>query len=78
MSLNNATLNTTTDAPDVQIENCGSVRMVTPMTCAAREWVNENVGLESWQWLGGSFACEPRYVQDLIDGMEEAGLGVEC
>ena len=59
---------------DILIEHCGSVVMVTPLTPEATEWVDENVGLESWQWLGGSFSCEPRYVDRLIEGMEDDGL----
>lgn len=63
--------------PDVVVENHGSVCMVTPMSPAAHEWVDENVQLDSWQWLGASFACEPRYVSSLIDGMVDDGLTVE-
>ena len=63
--------------PDVFVENHGSVCMVTPMSPAACAWVDENVSLESWQWLGASFACEPRYVTTLIDGMQEDGLTIE-
>jgi hypothetical protein len=62
---------------DVIVENHGSVCMLTPMSPAAREWVDENVPLESWQWLGASFACEPRYLTTLIDGMQEDGLTIE-
>lgn len=46
-----------------------------PLTDAAREWVDENVELESWQWHGDAFACEPRAVSPLLEGMAE-GLGV--
>lgn len=63
--------------PDVIVENHGSVCMVTPMSPAARTWVDENVQLEGWQWLGASFACEPRYVPSLTDGMQEDGLTIE-
>jgi hypothetical protein len=52
--------------------------MVTPMTQSGREWIEENVSSEPWQWLGGSFACEPRYAADLVEGMQEAGLTVDC
>ncbi len=62
---------------DVIVENRGSVCMVTPMSPEASEWVDQNVSLESWQWLGASFACEPRYVPSLIEGMHEDGLTVE-
>jgi hypothetical protein len=62
---------------DVIVENHGSVCMVTPISPAAREWVDDNVQLEGWQWLGESFACEPRYLPSLIVGMHENGLTVE-
>jgi hypothetical protein len=62
---------------DVVVENHGSVFVVTPLSPEASEWVDENVQLEGWQWLGASFACEPRYVPSLIDGMHENGLMVE-
>lgn len=62
---------------DVLVENHGSVCMVTPMSPTARKWVDENVQPESWQWLGASFACEPRYLPSLIDGMQDEGLMIE-
>ena len=37
---------------DVLVENCGSVAMFTPMTPAARQWVEENVNIEPWQRMG--------------------------
>jgi hypothetical protein len=61
---------------DVRIVAHGSVTMIHPLTKAALAWVRENVALESWAWFGGGFACEPRYVDDLIDGMAEEGLVV--
>jgi hypothetical protein len=63
-------------AIDVRIENHGSVLLFTPCTPPAQEWVNENVQLEGWQWLGNGFAVDPRYADQLIAGMEEAGLVV--
>ena len=62
---------------DVLVENHGSIALVTPMTSEANDWVDEHVHLESWQWIGGSFACEPRCVGDLVEGMQESGLFVE-
>jgi len=61
---------------DVTIEDHGSVVMVRPVSDAAKSWVKEHVQLESWQWLGGAFACDHRMVMDLVDGMVEAGLEV--
>jgi hypothetical protein len=48
--------------------------MFTPMTPAAREWVGENVEVEPWQYMGASIACEPRFLDNLVEGMVEAGL----
>ena len=62
---------------DVLIENHGSVAMFTPMTPDAHHWVEENVHVESWQRIGCSIACEPRYLDQIIDGMTESGLIVE-
>lgn len=64
--------------PDVAVANHGSVCMISALTDAAKEWVNENVHLEDWQMFGAgvTFACEPRYVDNLIDGMQGAGLVV--
>lgn len=62
--------------PDVTIMNHGSVVMVAPLSPPAKEWVDENVGIESWQFLGSAFAVDPRYVDDLIAGMMDAGLVV--
>jgi hypothetical protein len=39
---------------DVLVRNEGSVVMLTPKSVEAKAWVDENLGLESWQWLGDS------------------------
>jgi hypothetical protein len=59
---------------DVQIENHGSLFLVTPMTAAGREWISKNVASEPWQWLGGSLSVEPRYAYSLAVGMKSDGL----
>jgi hypothetical protein len=66
--------------PDVSINNHGSVCMVSALTDAAKDWVNEHVHLEDWQMWGAgvTFACEPRYVDNLIDGMVNDGLLVSA
>lgn len=61
---------------DVEVRNEGTIIMVTPVSIEAKDWVEENVPLESWQWLGGAFAVEPQYVADLLIGMNESGLAV--
>ena len=63
--------------PDVVVACYGSVVMITPQSPGAQYRVEECVRLEGWQWSGGSFACEPRYVAHLVEGMIEDGLTIE-
>lgn len=62
---------------DVLVANHGSVVMVQPVTRRAQAWVEEHVALESWQWMGGAFAVEPRYLDNLVEGMAGDGLVVQ-
>lgn len=59
---------------DVRVTYHGTIYMVEVVTPAAQAWVNDNLELESWQWMGGSFAVEPRMMDNLLDGMREDGL----
>lgn len=61
---------------DFTINDQGSVVMFTPLTDAATAWVDENVALEGWQWLGNSFAVDHRIAQALVDGIEAEGFTV--
>lgn len=65
-------------APDVRVENLGSVRILQPLSAAGAAWVKANLAVESWQTIGGGIAIEPRMVQNIIDGMEAAGLKVDA
>jgi hypothetical protein len=60
---------------DFQVSNNGSTISFLLFSEAAKAWVVENVQLEGWQWLGPSiFAIDPRYADQLIAGMEDAGF----
>ena len=59
---------------DVRISNQGTMWMFTPLTNTAKEWVEENLDLESWQKMGDSFAVDHRPAAALAEGMQEAGL----
>lgn len=61
---------------DVDVVDQGSVVLFTPITAEARDFVDDNVGLEDWQWLGGSFAVDARYAGALIEGFESHGFTV--
>ena len=62
---------------DVFVADHGSVALVTPMSPAAHQWVEENVHVEPWQRMGASIACEPRCLANLVAGMRADGLVVE-
>lgn len=66
--------------PDVSVANHGSICMISALTDAAKDWVDEHVPLEDWQMWGAgvTFSCEPRCVQNLIDGMMNDGLLVSA
>ena len=63
-----------TEAVDVEINHCGSVVMFAALTQKSLAWIEENVSLESWQWMGNAIAVDPRYVMNLAEGMRADGL----
>ena len=69
--------NTISKTVDVQVHSDGTMSHFTPITQKAKDWVEENVTLESWQWLGNGFGVEHRYVDDLVRGMVEGDLVVQ-
>ena len=69
-------ISTKTDA-DVRVRNEGNIWMVEPVSKEAKDWVNQNVNLEGWQWLGRSFAVDQHMIEDLMNGMEHEGLVIE-
>lgn len=55
---------------NVTICDQGTVVLFRLNTDAAEAFVEENVHLENWQWLGNwSFAAEHRFAWDVIAGM---------
>ena len=61
--------------PDVVVRNEGSLVLLELASEHAREWVEENVQPDA-MWWAGCLVCEPRYVADLVAGMEASGLRV--
>lgn len=58
---------------DFSIEKHGNLAFVRLHTIEARLWVAENVDNEAQFW-NGALVVEPRYVLDLVVGMNDAGL----
>ena len=61
--------------PDVQVINHGSLFAFELLTAEARAWVDEKVSDDA-QFFGGALICEPRYAQELAQGMLNDGLVV--
>jgi len=53
-----------------------SIALLTPLTAAAREWLTEAVGPDVF-WHGSSLPVELRYLDDLLEGISEAGWEVD-
>jgi len=60
--------------PDVLVCNEGTVFVFCPLTSRARQWIDENVLTEPWQWFGNALVVEQRYAWGLGQGMKDAGL----
>ena len=60
--------------PDVIVNFQGSVVGFTPRTDAAREWIEDNVQAEDYQWMGPTLWVDHRYAGPLCDGMAADGL----
>ena len=70
---------------DFEIRNEGSIFLLFPQNDAAREWIDVNIyGTDAdtgipeneAQWFGGGIVVEPRYVPDLIEGIQADGLEI--
>lgn len=62
--------------PDVFVSNEGSIFLLTPMSDKAREWISEHIP-EGAMYMGRALVVEHRYVEDIVAGMQGAGLIVK-
>lgn len=61
---------------DFRINDQGSVVGFTPVSQSAKEWFDENVQSEGWQWMGNTLYADHRMAQGLIEGIEAEGFEV--
>lgn len=59
-------------ARDITVENHGSIVLLRCHTGRAISWLQERAA--DAQWLGNAMACEPRYVDDIVDDMSGNGF----
>jgi hypothetical protein len=50
--------------------------LIRPLNEAARQWLDENVVSEPWQWVHGALCVEARFARDLIIEIAAAGFEV--
>jgi len=53
-----------------------SLPLLIPKSQAAHEWVKNNVEVSPWQ-SHSRIAVEPRYLEDLLQGIKDAGFTLE-
>jgi hypothetical protein len=63
--------------PDVLVANEGTVFLFNPLTQQAKEWMDDNVQTEDWQYFGITLVVEHRFAWGLAQGMKDAGLVLE-
>lgn len=61
---------------DFLVENHGSICVLQPLTSAAVEWCDANLPEDCLSW-GGGVVVEPRYIDDIVEGIRGDGLTVE-
>ena len=61
---------------DFSISDQGSLILIQPVSDRAKQFTDENIHTESWQWLGGAFAVEPRFAQVLVNELPELGFTI--
>ena len=63
---------------DFVLHNEGSIVLLEPETDEAKAWAEEHIDQDnSYQPLWPTVLLEPRYVQDILEGIKEIGLTVE-
>jgi hypothetical protein len=58
-------------SPVITIEDHGTIALLTPGNEAVRTWLVENTADDA-QWHGASLVVEPRYLEDLVQGLLNA------
>lgn len=62
--------------PDFHVHGGGTVYVLQPLSQEARDWVSDNLQVESWQFLGSGVGIEHRYIGDIVAGIRADGLTV--
>ena len=61
------------DRPDFTVTNHGAIILVQPLSEGATTWLR-GIGNGESQWYGNALCVEPRYLDNLIAGLNESGF----
>ena len=64
--------------PDFLCENHGSIFLLRPLTAKAKSWVEEHIGDNGYQPYYPTVVVEPRYIADIVTGIQNDGLAVQA
>lgn len=59
---------------DFHLQHCGSVTLITPLTDGAARWIEAHCAAETWQWLNGTLAIDPRCADTIVAGLIADGF----
>lgn len=62
---------------DFDLANSGSLVGLTPLSPAAREWMQENVSAESWQYMGATLWIDGRMAEAIVEGIQNDGMTID-
>jgi hypothetical protein len=63
------------NAPDFSIRDEGSIVLLTPLSPSAHEFVEQRIGSDNgYQPYWPTVVIEPRYVQDILEGVIAEGM----
>lgn len=60
---------------DFKFANHGSVTVLTPISEAAKAWIDENIDPDAQKWAGG-VVIEPRYADAVLNGISGDGFSI--
>jgi len=66
-----------TNETDFVVRPHGSVWTFEPKTETAKEFTQNDLDVQSWQWLGHVFGVDHRLANDLVTALEVEGFVVE-
>jgi hypothetical protein len=62
---------------DFAVENHGSIFFLRPLTPTAKSWVHEHIRDNGFQPYYPTVVVEPRYIANIVAGIQNDGLAVK-